>query len=216
MAWQAQTNGIARVCATPHVRHDHDVRIRELPARLRALREAIRASGCATQVLGGGEVAATAVDGLSEDELNAVTLGGGGRWILLEPAPGPLDASIEEAVERLCAEGFRALIAHPERHPTSDLAQRLGRLVRRGALIQVTAAFFTDEQTRPGMLSLARAGLIHVLGSDAHSARVGRPIAFSAAVSELAGVEPPASHLDWVLYTAPEAIVRGDELESPY
>lgn len=33
MARQAEADGIGIVCATPHIRHDHDVAIAELPQR---------------------------------------------------------------------------------------------------------------------------------------------------------------------------------------
>lgn len=215
MARQAEADGIAAICATPHIRHDHDVRITELPERLAALAAALLQAGCETRVLPGGEVAATALDGLDDEELSAVTLGGGGRWVLLEPAPGPLDDTLDEAVDRLHARGFRAVIAHPERHVSSDLVPRLTRLAARGALVQATAAYLLEEPARSGMLTLARAGVLHLLGTDAHSSRVGRPVALAAALGVLASVQPTASHLDWIARTAPEAIVRGDEALTP-
>jgi protein-tyrosine phosphatase len=216
MARQAEADGIGRVCATPHIRHDHDVRIHELPYRLKQISTAIRAAGCGTGVLLGGEVAVTALGGLDDDELRAVTLGGGGRWVLLEPAPGPLDDSLNEAVDRLRGRGLRALIAHPERHPAADLIERLEQIVRRGALVQATAAFLTDETTRDGMLSLARAGVIHVLGTDAHSSHVGRQVALSAALQRLRAVPLLSPHLEWIAQIAPDAIVRGEDLTPPF
>jgi protein-tyrosine phosphatase len=216
MARQAEDDGIPVVCATPHIRHDHDVPIKELSDRRVELQAAIARTGCSTNVLAGGEVAATALDGLDDDQLRAVTLGGGGLWILLEPAPGPLDDSLDAAVERLRARGFRALVAHPERHLGADLVQRLTRLVIAGALVQATAAFLAAGESRSGMLALARAGLIHVLGSDAHSSRAGRPVTLSGALTVLGEVEPTASNLDWVARTAPEAILRGAELRPPF
>lgn len=216
MAFQAQADGIGAICATPHIRHDHDVRIAELPERRAELSAALRGRGCATRILPGAEVAATAVDGLDDRELVVVTLGGAGRWILLEPEPGPIDDRLEQAVDRLHERGFSALIAHPERHLGADLIQRLVQLTQRGALVQATAAFMTDEQAAPGMLALARAGVIHVLGSDAHSSRAGRPFALSAALEALASVPAASEHLDWIARTAPEAIVRGEPLRPPF
>jgi protein-tyrosine phosphatase len=216
MARQAQDDGIETICATPHIRADHDVRIHELPDRLNELSDAIARAGCRTRVLVGGEVAVATLDWLDHAELSSVTLGGGGRWILLEPAPGPLDDELENAVERLRAEGFRALIAHPERHLGPDLVNRLKRLIDRGALVQATAAFFVDDTSRDGMLALAGAGVIHVLGSDAHSSRAGRPVALAPALEALRSVQPVASHLDWIARTAPEAIARGQEVSAPF
>jgi protein-tyrosine phosphatase len=216
MAMQAQADGIARVCATPHIRHDHAVRVEELPARLAELSAAVEAAGCHTRVLPGGEVAVTAVDDLDDRELAAVALGSGARWILLEPAPGPIDDGLELAVDSLHSRGFRALVAHPERHLAPDLVERLGRLVARGALVQATAASITDPASRPGMIELARAGVIHVLGSDSHSSLAGRPVALAAALQVLGAVESARVHVKWIARTAPEAIVRGDDLTAPF
>lgn len=216
MAWQAETDGIGAICATPHIRHDHDVRIAELPDRLAELTAAVIEAGCRTRILPGAEVAATALAGLDEPELAALGLGGSRRWVLLEPAPGPLDHRFESAVAALAARGRRALIAHPERHLTADLVERLRGLVARGALVQATGAYLTDEAAMPGMLTLARAGVLHVLGSDAHSSRAGRPVALAAAARVLASTEPTRTHLDWVARTAPRAIVAGEDLSPPY
>jgi protein-tyrosine phosphatase len=216
MAFQAQADGIAAICATPHIRHDHDVRIGELPDRMAELRDAIQRAGCRTRVLTGGEVAVTALPGLADSELAALTLGGGGRWILLEPAPGPLDDALELAVVDLHRRGFQPLIAHPERHLGPDLVARLRRLIEQGALVQATAAYFTDERTRDGMVMLARQRVIHVLGSDAHSARAGRPVAIADALDVLAGVDMLRAHLKWISHAAPADIVAGREVRPPF
>ena len=85
MARQAHADGITAVCATPHIRHDHDVRITELRDRVAELNAALDSAGIGVTVLSGGEVASTALEGLTRAELEAVSLGAGGRWILLEP-----------------------------------------------------------------------------------------------------------------------------------
>ena len=216
MARQAEADGIGAICATPHIRHDHDVRIGELPDRLAELSAALSEAGCRTRILPGAEVAATALDGLDEPELAACSLGGSRRWVLLEPAPGPLDDRFDAAVAALAARGRRALIAHPERHLTANLVERLRGLVARGALVQATGAYLTDAAAGAGMLTLARAGVLHVLGSDAHSSRAGRPVALAAAAQALASTEPTRTHLDWVAQTAPRAIVAGQDLAPPF
>lgn len=216
MARQAQRDGIEAICATPHIRSDHDVHISELPSRVAEVNAELERHGIAVRVLSGGEVAEPIVDDLDEVELRAVSLGGGGRWILLEPPAGPLDSRMANAVRRLAAHGLGAVIAHPERHLGEDLNARLGEIVGLGAVTQVTAAFLLDQRIAPGLLDLAAQGLVHVLGSDSHSSRGGRPVALREALEVLRGVERVSGHLEWIAEGAPRAIVAGEPLEPPF
>ncbi len=215
LARQAVGDGIEAVCATPHIRHDHDVRIDEVSRRVEALNARLAEEGLPLTVLSGGEVAETAVEGLSEEELGRVALGDG-RWILLEPAPGPLSDSLQERVDHLAERGRRALIAHPERHLSADMHERIAALIAAGALVQATADFFLREPSAAGMRALAEAGLVHVLSSDAHSSHGGRPLHLAAAFGALAEIEMLVPHLAWMRDTAPRAIVGGDPLERPF
>lgn len=215
MARVAADDGIEAICATPHIRHDHDVRVHEVAGRIEALNARLREEGVPVAVLQGGEVAETAVEDLSEEELARVALGGG-RWVLLEPAPGPLGDSLARRVEYLAERGHRALIAHPERHLSADMFDRLAGLIGDGALVQATADFFLREETGPGMRSLAEAGLVHVLGSDAHTSLAGRQARLAAAFGLLREAERVGPHVEWMAETAPRAIVEGAELEVPF
>jgi protein-tyrosine phosphatase len=215
MARQAVNDGIEAVCATPHIRHDHDVRIEEVAERVAALNSHLAGEGIPVEVLSGGEVAETAVEALSEEELARVSLGAG-RWILLEPAPGPLGDSLERRVAHLAERGHRTLIAHPERHVCADMFERMARLVGVGALIQATADFFLRERTAAGMAGLAERRLVHVLGSDAHSSHGGRPLHLRAAFARMREIPPIAPHVDWISHTAPRAIVEDRNLAVPF
>jgi protein-tyrosine phosphatase len=215
MGRQAAIDGIELVCATPHIRHDHDVRIEEMADRIDELNDHLDEEGVPVFVLSGGEVAETAVEDLSEEELCRVSLGDG-NWILLEPAPGPLGDSLARRVEYLAERGHRTLIAHPERHISADMYERLAGLVGDGALVQATADFFLRERTAPGMRGLAEAGLVHVLSSDAHSSHGGRPVHLAEAFARVAEIEQLAPHIGWMREAAPQAIVGGDELELPF
>jgi protein-tyrosine phosphatase len=215
MGRQAANDGIEAICATPHIRHDHDVRIEGIADRVEALSERMRAEGVPVAVLQGGEVAETAVEALSEEELGRVALGEG-RWILLEPAPGPLSDVLARRVEYLSERGHRALIAHPERHLSADMYERIAALVAAGALVQATADFFLRERTAAGMTALAEAGLIHVLSSDAHSSHGGRPVQMGEAFAVLSGIEAVAPHVEWMRDVAPRAIVTGQKLSVPF
>lgn len=215
MARAAAADGIEAICATPHIRHDHDVRIHEVAGRIEVLNARLLDEGVPVTILQGGEVAETAIEALSEEELARVALGGG-RWVLLEPAPGPLGDSLARRVEHLAERGHRTLIAHPERHLSADMFDRIAGLVGDGALVQATADFFLRDGMGAGMRSLAAAGLVHVLGSDAHSSHAGRQVRLAATFELLRKVAGFAHHVDWMAQTAPRAIVEGDDLDVPF
>src|SRR5213078_2091912 len=133
-----------------------------------------------------------------------------GLWLLLEPGPGPLDDSLGRAVDALARRGYRSVIAHPERHLSIDMRERLASAVDAGALVQVTADTLLDHRTRDSMLDLAAHGLVHLLGSDSHSSRFGRAPRLARAFSVLRDLEPIFRHVDWIAEDAPAAIVRGE------
>jgi protein-tyrosine phosphatase len=216
MARQAQADGISVVCATPHVRHDHDVRAHDVARRVAVLGEALRAAAVPVVIVPGGEVAETALDGLDDAELRAVSLGAAGGWVLLEPRPGPLGDSYVATVDALARRGYGTVVAHPERHAGPDLAQRLTALVERGALVQATAADVAAGPAAEFLLELAESGLVHLVGSDAHSSRAGRPVAISAALERLAALPRLRRHVDWVACDGPSAIVSGERVAAPF
>lgn len=215
MARQAESDGIEAVCATPHIRHDHDVRIEEVVGRVEAVNTRLGEEGIAVEILTGSEVAETAVEDLGAEELSLVSLGSG-RWILLEPAPGPLGDSLVRRVGHLVGRGHRALIAHPERHLSADMFERMAALVAEGALIQATADFFLRDEMAAAMLRMAQAGLVHVLSSDAHTSLGGRPLRLGPAFERLGAVAELAPRIEWMAETAPRAIVEGEQIEPPF
>jgi protein-tyrosine phosphatase len=216
MARQAEDDGIDTICATPHIRADHRVVAGELAGRVDAVNRELERRRLAVRVTGGGEVSESSLDSLDDAELAAVSLGGGGRWVLVEPAPGPLGHSFSAAVDGLLKRGYRAVVAHPERHFGGDTEELLAGLVEQGALVQITAAFLEQEQGAASALGLASRGLVHLLGSDAHSSHGGRPVRLSRAFAALWEVEALRDRVDWMRREAPEAILRGEDVEPPY
>jgi len=217
MAREAERDGIAAVCATPHIRDDHDVRIEELPTRIEQLQRELDRRGVRVRIVQGGEVAQFAADALSERHVREVSLDGGG-WILLEPGPGPMADELPALAERLAGRGVRTIVAHPERHAGTDFERRLRELVARGCLLQWTADFLA--QADPGdpdalVLRLAREGLVHLLATDAHSSHGGRPLRLSPGFDRLREVCPP-EWVAWIAEQAPAAILRGEPVAPPW
>ena len=191
MARQAVADGIEVIAATPHIHPRHAVVIGELEERVAEVNAELERQHVAVKVVTGGEVSEPMLDELDDDDVRRVSLGGGG-WILVEPRPGPLSDHLELAVGALTRRGFRSLVAHPERHAAGDFRERVQTLVDAGALIQVTAALIAEGPAAPVMLELAALGLVHVLASDAHSSRAGRPVKLSHGVARLREVPPMA------------------------
>ena len=213
MAAQAAEDGIEVVCATPHIRPDHLVRVAELPSRRAALQRELERRELDVQIAPGAEIAQEIAAGLTGSELRELSLGGGG-WVLIEPAPGPLGDDLCVLVDGLRARGVHAIIAHPERHAAADFEDRLRALTARGALIQWTADFVARAAAGDLVLEYASAGLMHLLGSDAHSSRAGRPVRLAAGVAKLRAVCSPAQ-IAWIAQEAPRAILDGAESLSP-
>ena len=136
--------------------------------------------------------------------------------MLLEPRPGALGDGLVAAVDALAARGYGTVVAHPERHAGADLAGRLAAVVARGALVQATAADVASGPAAPVLLELASLGLVHLLGSDAHSSRAGRPVAIAAGLARLSSLERLAGHLGWVARDGPAAILRGERVSAPF
>lgn len=215
MARQAQADGIEAVCATPHIRHDHAVHIPEIAIRVAELQRRLDGEAVKVRILPGGEVAQTAADSLTEDELHRVSLGGTGGWVLLEPAPGPLGDELADVVGRLAARGVSAIVVHPERHADAELERRLRAFIDSGCLIQWTAEFVARAKPDDLVLRCARDGLVHLLASDAHSSLAGRPVALADAFARLREVCPPA-WVHWMAEEAPRAIVAGQAIAAPW
>jgi protein-tyrosine phosphatase len=215
MARVAEADGIRLVCATPHIHPDHEVSPHELEGRAHAVNEELERQGIDVRVIPAGEISEPMLDELSDDVLERVALGNG-RWLLVEPRPGPLSQHLEDAVLRLEERGFRSVIAHPERHPGVDFHDRLAALVEMGALVQATAALVAEGPASDYLLTLAAEGLVHLLGSDAHSSHGGRPLRLSDGLSRLAEVDLVRPHLGWVTSDGPAAILAGEDVTPPW
>lgn len=209
MARQAVQDGIGVVCATPHLREDHDVRLEEIPERTASLQRTLDEHGVEVRIVPAAELAQPTAEDLDAAGLRLAAYGAGGGWVLLEPAPGPLGDELAALVERLAAAGVRTVVAHPERHAGADFRERLEALVSAGALIQWTAEFLAGSPPEGPVATLARDGLVHVLGSDSHSSRAGRPVCLTGGFEWLARAVTP-EQLEWSRSDAPAAVLRGE------
>jgi protein-tyrosine phosphatase len=201
----AARDGIEVLAATPHVRaHDYPT----TPAQMEAALATLRDAGPALEVVPGGELDLAELDRPPED-LRRFGLGGRPDTLLVEtPYVGwPLD--LAERLFRLRVQGFRVVLAHPERN--TDVHARPGLLepiVGAGTLVQLTAAS-VDGRLGANNRRCARAlldrGLAHLIASDAHAPSV-RAVGLSAAVREV-GEELGR----WLTVDVPRALLDGED-----
>jgi protein-tyrosine phosphatase len=211
IARAAMADGITTIAATPHVREDYPTTADAMEIGVRQLRAAFERERIELELLPGGEVSLEQLDRLSHDELRRFGLAGNPKYLLIETPYMDWPLGFGDIVSRLRSQGVTAVIAHPERNGAvqADL-EKVERLVHGGALIQVTAASLDGRLgSRPRACArrLLDAGLVHMVGSDAHAGGI-REVGLSAASKAIGN----PSLARWLTEEVPAAIVRGEEL----
>jgi len=219
MARVAVAAGTTTTVCTPHVHRLFPDTLRRAPEVLARVREELERAGIPLQLLPGAEIAFDQLGGLTDADLDAASLGGGGRWILVElPFLGwPL--GVPEALARLEMRGFGVVLAHAERSEAIQRApDRLRDLVGRGALVQVNASSLTgDHGPRPlrAAVTLLKSGFVHFLASDAHSAKARPPVLDEALGIAAAELRTSPEALRWMVEEGPRLVVEGRPVRPP-
>ncbi len=209
----AQADGIVCVAATPHY-HESIARLSaaEIRQRVQELAAAAAERGLAVELVPGAEVHITPA---LARELDDVATLNGSRYLLLELPFHYYPPFVEQVIFELQVRGVVPLLAHCERiahfqeHP-----EALAALVERGCLVQLTGGsllghFGTRAQSAAELM--LRAGLAHVLSSDAHWV-TSRPPMLAAArdrAAEIAGFEVAQELVEGV----PRRILRDEPIE---
>ncbi|WP_053074985.1 tyrosine-protein phosphatase [Ornithinibacillus californiensis] len=93
------------------------------------------------------------------------------RFLLMEPPSKYFPENTEEVFLRLQEKGYTPILAHPERNRILRREpEKIFNLVKRGALIQVTAASIigTGKRLKNFSHHLLEHNLVHLIASDAH------------------------------------------------
>ena len=211
IARAALVDGITTIAATPHVREDYPTTADAMENGVRQLRDAFERERIELELLPGGEVSIEQLDRLSHDELRRFGLAGNPNYLLIETPYLDWPLPFGEIVSGLRSRGVTAVIAHPERNSAVQAhPENVEGLVRAGALIQVTAASLDGRlgsRARACAHKLVEAGLVHMVGSDAHAGGV-REVGLSGAYR---AIDDP-SLAGWLMEEVPAAIVLGEEL----
>ena len=212
-------DGIATAVCTPHMAEAWPT----TPARVRegvaALRTELEREGVELELATGGAIALAHLAGMSDEDLAGASLGGAGRWLLVELRGGGWPLGLTERLADLEIRGFGVVFAHPERAEFVQRApDRLHDLLGRGALMLLSAGSLLGEhgpRAAKTAVTLLRGGMAHLIGSDAHSAgerppRLTEGLAMAAAELH---VEPEA--LAWMVEEGPRLVIEGRPVRPP-
>ncbi len=213
LAQIAAERGTRTIVATPHVSHRYDNDAATIARHVGQLNSELVRAEIAIEVLPGAEVAITRAGELAPGELAALTLGGG-PWLLLEPPFTSVAIGLDQMVAELVQDGYRILLAHPERCPAFQREPRmLEALVRGGVLTSITAGSLVGHfgaSVKRFALELVEAELVHNVASDAHDATQRAP--GLADELERAGLGEMTA---WLTEEVPRALLEGAESLPP-
>ncbi|MHB8834331.1 MAG: tyrosine-protein phosphatase [Candidatus Methylomirabilia bacterium] len=164
----AVADGITAIAATPHVSEVFPNSPQRIEAAAADLRRRLADNGIPLTVHVGGDYH------IRPDLAppNVLTLGGNGRYFLLEFPYQILPPRADAFIKTLLDRGLLPIVTHPER--TTSLQRdwrRLEPLVKAGALVQVTAGSLLGEFGPAATAAASRflkKGWVHLLASDAH------------------------------------------------
>ncbi|MCM3756312.1 capsular biosynthesis protein [Sporosarcina aquimarina] len=176
----AREEGITDIIATSHALHPQfNVEAEEVWSQVRLLNEIIESSGIGVTLHNGQEVR-LADDLVEKLKKKTVLTMADSRYLLLELPSGSVPAYTTSIINQLLSEGITPIIAHPERNRgIAERPERLERLVRAGALAQITAGSVVGafgKNIQKLSFQLIEANLIHLYGSDAHNTTVRPPL----------------------------------------
>ena len=142
-------------------------------------REVLAAADVPLEILPGAEIALSYLPVLDDEQLRLASVGGAGRWLLVEMPFQGWPIRLPQVLADLEIRGYGVILAHPERAEAVQRApDRMRDIVGRGALVQLTAQSLLGElgqaAHRAAKMLLA-GGVAHFIASDGHSAGPWRP-----------------------------------------
>lgn len=188
MCRAAYAQGTRHIAAVAHQNEDWPgVTPDQIRHATKALVARLREAGIPLTVYPAAEVMVHAEIESAWQAGQLLTLADRGRYLLIE-LPHNLYLDLRGLVTSLVDMGVRPILAHPERQP--ELLHGAGEmesLIRGGCLVQANATSVTQPGSRDEQRALRRwfrRGIVHLIGSDGHSARQ-RPPAIANAYHEI-------------------------------
>ncbi len=217
MAQISWNEGIRTIAATAHqnerwpkVTPDRIVRsTNEVAAKLKEI-------GCDIELVPTAEVMINAETVEDWQAGKFLSYGDHKKYLMVE-FPHGLTLDFRQMTVDLVAAGVRPVLAHVDRY--SELlygGDRVVELIRLGCVIQIATDAIADPADRQQLKALrdwARRGIIHVVGSDAHSPRRRRPMMRAAHVQLSSWTNQTTANQ--ICMTNGLSVVRGTPLVTP-
>lgn len=189
MLAHASAEGVSTLAATPHLVCDGSEKMyrQKILNAFETLKGMAGDAGISIRLVLGYEMMLSP-SLLHVHDIAAFALDGTGR-LLAEPHSAGRPAELDELLYNLEHAGYGLILAHPERNEW--LARNftyLAELADRGVLLQVNAGSIMGQWGRRvagSAMKMAVQGMVHLIGSDAHSDETRAPD-IRAAVSALA------------------------------
>jgi protein-tyrosine phosphatase len=188
----AAEEGIEAIVATPHVLRGRwkNTSRRELEGKVAELRE--RTNDTPRLLLGSEYFFAHDVDEVLRAGRAIVPLAGS-RYVLIELDANNVPPHIEGPLYRMQLDGWRPILAHPERNRVfQNRPELLVSLIEAGVRTQITAGSLLGDfgsVARKSAEAWVRRGMVHFLATDAHNMKRRPPKAKRAiaALQSIAG-----------------------------
>lgn len=218
MAKKAKAEGIKGIILTPHYieRRYRNTR-RRIMSKFEEMRYRLAKAEIAIEVYPGAEVRIEPelLTWLQKGEL--MTINDGKKYLLVELPFTGLPAYIDKILDELPGAGITPIIAHPERHQAiTNNPDWLNAALAKGVLFQINTGSFTGAfglDVQKAAVNIATRGMIHFLGSDAHSLP-HRPATLIPAVSYLEGILSPGD-IKRITTDNPRAVLKGEKILNP-
>lgn len=188
MLEKAAEDGVTHIIATSHAFHPQfHVGEATIQSQLREIQQEIQSRNIPISIYPGQEVRLH--EGILESiENNEVLTLANSKYLLLELPSQTVPAYTVNIIQSLLAKRIIPIIAHPERNKAiAEKPERLERLIRHGALAQITAgsvAGYFGKKIQKLSVQLIESNLIHTFGSDMHNATT-RPMFFKEGLQYL-------------------------------
>lgn len=213
MARMAVRDGITTIVATPHIVEGY-YEGEDRSERLDQIRLRLQESGLKLNLVAGAEVPMSSCLAGDDAFLRSLAIGDG-TFLLMETANTTFD-HLAQAAYRVRLAGLYPILAHPERAAfVREYPERLADVIGHDEIYcQLTAGSMEGVfggAIQKTSLKLARSGMAHLVGSDAHSTGL-RPPRLSGAY-DILRKELGEALAQKIFFDNPQRVLEGEKLE---